>query len=274
MPDTMNATRLLEDLNGNRTPHGIAYYFLDLLRVLNYHLNFKPWRDDYVRLLRSYVDMWLATGRSEGDRYGPDTPSARHPTEAISRIVVDVVLTNRVLPAALKDGYRLFVESKAWHEEFTEVAVADAIARKVFVDMLVSDFRLKIAQCVDPACGMYFRLGKWDHRYAQGTRCTGCRQMLEQGAKQKLVEANRLRGKQKLYDFVARRFARRIMPGRLWYRDRALKAEIAAAVNQRFQNDALFATLYPKAITGKWVESGQKGRKNWLLIEQAQQSLR
>ena len=142
-------------------------------------------------------------------------------------------------------------------------------AEKTFTALLMSDWRLKIAGCVNPACSMYYRLGKCCHRYEHGTRCPGCRETESLGANQKRVEANRRKGKEVLYAFVARRFARSITPGRAWYRDAALKAKIAGALNAHFESDRLFRSLYPNAITGKWLEAGQRGQKNWLLIEQA-----
>jgi hypothetical protein len=68
-------------------------------------LNLKPWRDEYVRRLRIYVDLWLATGC----RRAVDIPSTRHPTPAINQIVERVVTANKVLPVALRDGYAMAV---------------------------------------------------------------------------------------------------------------------------------------------------------------------
>jgi hypothetical protein len=85
-------------------------------------------------------------------------------------------------------------------------------AEKTFTALLMSDWRLKIAGCVNPACSMYYRLGKCCHRYEHGTRCPGCRETESLGANQKRVEANRRKGKEVLYAFVARRFARSITP--------------------------------------------------------------
>jgi hypothetical protein len=259
----VDGMRVLEDLNGMRRPHGLALHLRDLFGVSGAALNLEPWADEYVRRLRGYVDLWLATGRSEG----VDTPLTRHPTFAISLIVERVVTTNKVLPATLKDGYVMAVVAVQHLGAGGDLAVQ--AAERTFTALLMSDWRLKIAKCVRPACGMYFRLGKWDHAYERGTRCPGCREAALQSAKQKRVEANRRQGKQALYVFVARRFKRRIKPGRAWYRDAALKAEIAGALNKHFRDDQLFRSLYPNAITGKWLEAGQRGRKNWLLIEGA-----
>lgn len=266
----VETTRLLQDLNGRRVPHGLVRHFRDLFGVSDATFDYSFWDETYVRLLREYVDLWLETGY----RKGVNTPAARHPTAEIGQIVEDVVATNRVLPAARKDGYAMAIvaspaplrgRSKALRDE----ALARAAAQTVFVAMLMSDARLKIAKCVREGCGLYFRLGKWNHLYGQGTRCLACRAGEERGAKQGRVEANRAQAKRALYAYAAQRFARRIVPGRRWYRNPALKAEIAAALNQHFQQDPLFQTLYPRALTGKWVEAGRSGSKNWLLIERA-----
>jgi hypothetical protein len=260
---------LLEDLNGRRQPHGLGLYFQQTLGVSAAATNVSPWADAYVRLLRGYVDLWLATGVNKG----VDTPGSRRPVPEISHIVERVVTANRVLPVALKDGYSLTIvavqppsrRSKSAQDEW----IVHQAAERCFVDMLMSDWRLKIAKCSGPACGMYFRLGKWNQRYEQGTRCRDCKQTQEQEGIQKRVEANRLQAKQAIYAFVAKRFARYIVPGKEWYRDGELKSRIALVLNTHFRRDPLFKSLYPSGVTGKWVEAGRSRTKNWLCIERA-----
>jgi hypothetical protein len=260
---------MLEDLNGRRQPHGLTLYFRETLGVGAGAVNLSPWADAYVRLLREYVDLWLATGR----RTGVDTPAARRPVPEISQIVERVITANRVLPIALKDGYSLTIAavqpSLRRSRAVQDASIANRSAERSFVDMLMSDWRLKIAKCSDASCGMYFRLGKWNHPYDKGTRCRNCKQSQEQDAIQRRVEAGRLRAKQAIYVFVAARFARYIVPGTVWYRDVSLKARIASALNAHFRRDPVFRTLYPHGITGKWLEAGRSRTKNWLCIEQA-----
>jgi hypothetical protein len=263
---------MLEDLNGRRQPHGLTLYFRETLGNTAAGMNVSPWADAYVRLLREYIDLWLATGR----RKGVDTPAARRPVPEISQIVERVITANRVLPTALKDGYSLAIvavqpplrRSRAAQD----ASIAARSAERCFVDMVMSDWRLKIARCSDASCGMYFRLGKWNHSYEKGTRCPNCKQTQEQDAIQKRVEAGRLRAKQAIYAFVATRFARHIVPGTAWYRDASLKTRIANALNTHFRGDPLFRSLYPHGITGKWVEAGRSRTKNWLCIERAGQA--
>jgi hypothetical protein len=260
---------LLEDLNGRRQPHGLNLYFRQTLGISAAAMNVSPWADAYVRLLRAYVDLWLATGRKKG----VETPGLRRPVPEISHIVERVITANRVLPVALKDGYSLTIvavqppgrRSKSAQDQW----IVHQAAERCFVDMLMSDSRLKIAKCSGPACGMYFRLGKWNQPYDHGTRCPACKQTQEQDAIQKRVEANRLQAKQAIYAFVAQRFARHIVPGKEWYRDAELKSRIARALNIHFLRDPLFKALYPGGITGKWVEAGRSRMKNWLCIERA-----
>jgi hypothetical protein len=260
---------MLEDLNGRRQPHGLGLYFRQTLGLSSTGLNFARWADAYVRLLRGYVDLWLATGR----RGGVDRPASRRPVPEISHIVESVVTANRVLPVALRDGYSLTIVAVQQRllrsRKAQDAAIASQAAERCFVDMLMSEWRLQIAKCPGATCGMYFRLGKWNHSYDQGTRCPDCRQTQEQDAIQKRVEAGRLRAKQALYAFVAARFARDIVPGTRWYRDVELKRKMASALNTQFRGDALFETLYPDGITGKWVEAGRSRTKNWLCIERA-----
>jgi hypothetical protein len=270
MDADLGTPRLLEDLNGRTAPHGLVRQFRDLLRVVDYNMNFTHWAPAYLRLLRGYVDLWLATGC----KAGVDTPGTRHPTTEISRIVEDVVIANRVLPATMKDGYAMVLTasprpvtrgSKASRDE----AFARNAAQVMFVAMLMSDERLKIAKCVGQGCGTYFQLGKWNQRYEHGTRCPICREGQERGDKQGRVEANRAQAKRALYAYVAQRFARRIVPGRPWYLNTGLKAEVATAINNRFEGDLLVRALYPKALTSKWLVAGRAGTKNWQLIEHA-----
>jgi hypothetical protein len=263
---------VLDDLNGRRQPHGLALYFRETLGNNAVGVNFAPWADAYLRLLRGYVDLWLATGR----RGNVDRPASRRPVPAISHIVESVVLANRVLPVALRDGYSLTVVARPPRvrrsRKAQDAAIATVAAERCFVDMLMSDWRLKIAKCSEETCGVYFRLGKWNHAYDQGTRCPACRQAEEQAAIQKRVEAGRLRAKQALYAYVAERFARHIIPGKMWYRDIELKRRIAIDLNTRFRGDPLFDTLYPGGMSGKWVEAGRSRTKNWLCIERAKQA--
>ncbi len=263
---------LLEDLNGRRQPHGLALYFRETLGIGAGGIDVSHWADAYVRLLRSYVDLWLATGR----RKGVETPAARRPAPQISHIVERVITANRVLPAALKDGYSLTIvavqPSLRQSRAAQDASIAARSAERYFVDMLMSDWRLKIAKCSNAACGIYFRLGKWNHSYEKGTRCPNCKQTQEQDAIQKRVEAGRLRAKQAIYAFAAARFARDIVPGTAWYRNAELKTRITTALNTHFREDPLFRTLYPNGITGKWLEAGRSRTKNWLLIERAGQA--
>ena len=260
---------VLEDLNGRRQPHGLALYFRQTLGNNAAAMDVSWWADAYVRQLRGYVDLWLATGRKKS----VDTPGSRRPVPEISHIVERVITANRVLPVALKDGYSLAIvavpspgrRSRSAQDQW----IVQQAAERCFVDMLMSDWRLKIARCCDPSCGMYFRLGKWNQPYEQGTRCPRCKQTQEQDAIQERVEANRLQARQAIYAFAAKRFARQIVPGEAWYRDAALKRKIAAALNAHFRRDPLFKALYPGGITGKWVEAGRSRTKNWLCIERA-----
>jgi hypothetical protein len=241
-----------------------------------------PGAEAYGTFLRGYTDLWLATGcRKESD-----TPSARKPTPEITLIVDAVVTVKKVVAVALRDGYAhaivpgypprytllrpLRAAGRPAGKRFSrDDAFALAAAQEMFVAMLMSDWRLQIARCVGTGCGVYFRLGKWNQTYPHGTRCPTCRLTYRYPAIQQRVEANRTLGRQALYDLVATRFARRIVPGTLWFRDAALKKEIVGAVNGYIRREPLLRSLYPVGLTSKWVEAGRKDKKNWRMMEKA-----
>ena len=62
----VETTRLLQDLNGRRAPHGLVRHFRDLFGMSDATLDYSFWKDTYVRLLRGYVDLWLETGYRKG----------------------------------------------------------------------------------------------------------------------------------------------------------------------------------------------------------------
>jgi hypothetical protein len=294
---------------GNRQPHGLVLHFREAIG-LGGGLNLQPWADEYVANLRDYVDLWLATGRSEGAEH----PATRHPTVRISRIVEDVVTANKVEPRAFKDGYGMGIRAvrrqpdqewqwqsknaqpkqktslkrtqysseieylrEVYKEQLAELSAAneksalepdttmeddlhadDSIAtiaaERIFVEMLMSDWRLKIAKCVNPACGTYFQLKKWNQPYEKGTRCSDCRNLQEDKDKQRRVESNRKKASGLLATFVAEHFARKISSSEAWYRDDAdLKRNIVDALNSYIEGDNLLKTIYPQSITTKWL---------------------
>jgi hypothetical protein len=268
--DGPGTRRLLEDLNGRAAPHGLIRHFRELFRVQDEQLNYSAWANTYLRLLRRYVDLWLETG-CEGAR---NRPATRHPTREIDEIVKQVVTANRVVPVARKDGYAMsLVPPRTLANKRTAAARDAAFARQaaqtMFVALLMSPERLKIAKCAREGCGTYFLLGKWNHSYERGTRCSLCRQGEERGAKQDRVEANRDQAKRAVYEYAAQRFKRKIVLGKPWYLAEGLKAEVATAINERFDGDPLFRALYPQALTGKWLVAGREDQKNWQRIERA-----
>jgi hypothetical protein len=125
-------------------------------------------------------------------------------------------------------------------------------AERVFVEMLLSDWSHKIGKCVDPRCGIYFRLGKWNHRYKRGTRCAGCRKDHEKKDKNRRTTTNRSKARELLWDFVAKRFRRQIL-GHPSSFDDALKSEIVASLNSYIAGDPKLKGIYQKGITSKWL---------------------
>ena len=64
---------------------------------------------------------------------------------------------------------------------------------------------------------------------------------------------------------AAKRFSKQIKRNSLWYRDEALKGQIAEFLNSKFGDREVVRAAYPKRITGKWVANS----KNWKPIEAA-----
>ena len=131
--------------------------------------------------------------------------------------------------------------------------LANTAAERIFVEMLISDWRLKIARCVSPACSTYFRLKKWNQPYEKGTRCPACRHLQEKKDKQDRVEDNRETASRRLWSFTANRFSQRISRNAAWFRDAAFKSDIIEAINVHIEGDKLLKTIYPKPITTKWL---------------------
>jgi hypothetical protein len=123
----------------------------------------------------------------------------------------------------------------------------------MFVEMLFSDWSLKIAKCVDPRCPMYFRLGKWNHTYKRGTRCPGCRRVGEGEDKKKRAEDKRKWAHAQLCGFAAERYTAQILRNKSWHLDSELKNRIIGSLNELIRDDDRLSRVYPEGITAKWL---------------------
>lgn len=137
--------------------------------------------------------------------------------------------------------------------EQVNVNVPITCAERMFVEMLFSDWSLKIAKCVDPRCGMYFRLAKWNHPYKRGTRCPGCRKVGESEDKKERAEDKRKWAHEELYKFAAGRYTAQILRNDSWHLDSELKSKIIGSLNELIRGDDRLSRIYPDGITAKWL---------------------
>ena len=146
-----------------------------------------------------------------------------------------------------KEKSALKVDTTMEDDLHADDLIATISAERIFVEMLMSDWRLKIAKCVNPACGTYFQLKKWNQPYEKGTRCSNCRNLQEDKDKQRRVESNRKKASGLLATFVAEHFPESDQG------DIELKRNIVDALNSYIEGNSLLKTTYPRPITTKWL---------------------
>lgn len=156
-------------------------------------------------------------------------------------------------------------------------------AQIVFAEMLISDWRRRIAKCESPSCkAPYFRLGKWNTDN-KASLCPTCRRQRKKRLNQQRLEGNREDARRALFEFVAERFAKRIKGE--WYKNARLKRDVTRALNSFLSRppDNLrgpLRNLYPRGITEKWLTSSHDAKRgaahreeirdsNWQWVEAA-----
>lgn len=150
-------------------------------------------------------------------------------------------------------------EPGAYNVAEYERRLACNAAEIVFTQMLMSECRLKVARCANPACGWYFQLGKWNQPYGHGTLCGDCR--LDRKADR--VETGRNTSKKGLRELAAETFSSSINRDALWFRDMGLKTKIARVLNAHIADPGSgqpIKTSYPRGITTKWITRGENQR--------------
>ncbi len=157
---------------------------------------------------------------------------------------------------------------RAWRgNQRNKFTIAEDAAQRMFVAMLLSDWRLTIAQCCQ--CQIYFLLKHWNRTYRTGTRCPGCIKKRRQVSAGTITVQVRRQAEQQLYQLAARRFAKRILKTPAWQKQAIFKADIAEYLNLQIQKRRELQTIYyaggRNGITGKWLAHS----KNWNGIEQA-----
>lgn len=203
----------------------------------------------YSMILRTLQHAPRHDYQSEARQSAPKTALSRgdFPNEAgyISALIQEQFL---LLSQTIEDSADLDDEA-----EQVDATVPITAAERMFVEMLFSDWSLKIAKCVDPRCGMYFRLGKWNHLYKRGTRCPGCRKVGESEDKKKRAEDKRKWAHRELCKFAAERYTTQILRSESSHLDSELKNGIIGSLNELIRGDDRLSRIYPDGITTKWL---------------------
>ncbi len=200
----------------------------------------------YQEHLRDHVDLWLATGRS---RSGSEDPSTRRPNAKIQSIVERIFDTHHAIPVLLKDGYTVTAVPPLALDTETDGLLA---AELMFVDMLISDWRLKIAKCA--RCERYFKLRHWDRTYADGTVCARCTPKLKSDRAKRAMSDARKNLKKTLHSAVAERFSFEILHVEwIWHKEPSIRDEVVDFLNERIRNDPKLSKRHPGGLTQKWL---------------------
>lgn len=231
---------------------------------------------EHTETLRRYMDMWLATGRTKS---GSERPTQRRPTNEIHQVVERFFETHHFIPVPLPDGYevrtlppvnrvtlgdkRSVVYSPHRNDLIhppvirrrgnpgNSFSVAEDAAQRMFVETLLSDWRLKIAAC--RTCGIYFLLSHPKRAYPSGTYCSLCgRKRNLKRAFQATREARR-EATQELCFLAATRFRPRIRKAKDWPWNPKLRASIIEFLSQQIESRDSLHSVYPRGITGKWL---------------------
>lgn len=231
---------------------------------------------EHTESLRRYVDMWLATGRGSG---GFEVPWLRKPTNGIHEIVEHFHRTHHLTPVPLEDGYTVLtapsVDRDTLGDEHTvdhvpnsghgiapptvrrrgkpgrQFSVAEDAAQRMFVGMLMSDWRLKIAGCCK--CRWYFLLSHPKRTYPNGTHCPECLRKRSQASAGGATHKARKEAERKLYDLAAKRFKRKLLKTPDWHRDVALRTEVLEFLNEQIERTDSLKRVYPNGVSGKWL---------------------
>jgi hypothetical protein len=235
-------------------------------------------QQELTERLRGYVELWLATGRS---RDGIETPTRRRPTHGIHHIVEHFHRTHHVIPVPLADGYTVLtvppVDRDILGDERTvdyvpesdhgqtlapltvrrrgkpgnQFSVAEDAAQRMFVGMLMSEWRLRIARCWK--CGVYFLLSHPKRTYPNGTHCSPCRRKRSLESAEKATYKARKEAERRLWVLAAKRFKTQLLKTANWHREPKFKAKIVEFLQRRIERSDSLKRAYPSGITGKWL---------------------
>ena len=215
----------------------------------------EPGPSAYQVRLRELVDSWIASGRGE---YPVETPSARRPNAKISAVVRRAFRKQRAIPIPLNDGFAVSVMSE--RDWLTARRRGRNAAELAFAQMLISDWRLRIAKCI--GCGLYFELGHPDHTYGDGTTCRACVPRLKGARSRDSMNQMRQGLQQKLYREAATQLTHEDLKG-LWYRHPPITNDLIPHLNRFIGRNKRLKGHYGSGITQSWLTR----EKNRVAIE-------
>ena len=215
--------------------------------------------------LRSLVDGWMATGR---ERNGREYPARRNIHRASTAAEAAVAFMEESSPrlSLAPDGGGLQLElaqpdwAHPWAEDFFKAQHIEA--RRLFVGILASEWKLRLCKCRYPPCGLYFVGTKLRSCYKRGTFCKPVHRA--HASAENLTRARRLAATTELIDTAARWLSGKRASN--WQSDEDLKAELVFVLCAQLRKNPTLRTGRDQ-IGSKWVT------RNRAAIEQRRRQL-
>jgi hypothetical protein len=220
--------------------------------------------------LRLYVDEWLNTGVS-GD--GVEVPATRDLTRAPNACAAVRVFTARtqLLLWPVREGVVFVLPTESGPKQDSIAELPIVVANRLFCLFLLCDWRVRLAKCRWPGCGLYFELKHWNRAYKRGILCPECRRGRSLASAVRSTADARDVAEKKLYRLAARRFRSRLVKGPSWQDDPTFRTKLIDFLNSRIKASDNLNTAYPHGITSKWlswaknrdaIEEAAKGTSN------------
>jgi hypothetical protein len=224
---------------------------------------------DFVRLVRTWTDMWLDTGVSTD---GVEEPRRRTATSEVYEIVRTYLKSHPALALrSTRAPFEAIVPFRFsepppidWDSAQTEVEqgpegpikvlvsggatdnsliAVEPAAQRLFVGMLFTEWAWNLAKCRNPSCGQYYILNKARRVYKRGTMCVRCNRIGSARRRVSQQRAEQSEERMRLAVDAMRQW------NRMTDRQRRARANKVKEHLQRFVN----AKSAHTAITVKWV---------------------
>ena len=181
--------------------------------------------------LRPLVDGWFETGRRSDGSEAPQTRDIHRAGYACLSTLWEYLKNcpPSMVPSSDPSGFTLEIAQlcfSPWSRNFFESAEVEA--KRLFLGLMVSDWRYQLCKCRCESCGQYFLLDKPRKTYRHGTFCCGQHQSLVSAAK--CTRARRKLCESELIDLAAGQLRKRRIKGPEWQHDREGKRQLAAYV--------------------------------------------